>query len=58
MKPQNFVFDEQTVEDRMTQVRLLTEKAVEDGCGYRIRYSRPDGWYRAEVTIYPAGEVA
>lgn len=58
MKPQTFVFDEQTAEDRMVQVNLLTQKAVEDGCDYRIRRSKVDGWYRAEVTVYPAGVAA
>ena len=54
METQNFVFDEQTADDRAREVMGITEKAVEEGCGYRVRLSRPDGWYRAEVTVYPA----
>lgn len=58
MTPKDYVFNEKNAEDRMLRIRAVTEKAVDDGCGYRIRYSRHDGWYRAEVTIYPAGVEA
>ncbi len=58
MKPENFVFDEQTADDRAREVCAITQAAVDAGRGYRVRLSRPDGWYRAEVTVYPAGVSA
>ena len=54
MKPQNFVFDEQTADDRAREVSALAKNARANGAMVYVKISRPDGWYRAEVTVYAA----
>lgn len=57
MKDQVYTFDEQTAEDRAREVNLITQAAVAAGRGYRVQCSRPDGWYRATVTVFPSQEA-
>ena len=56
MKDQVYTFDEQTAEDRAREVCLITQAAVKAGRGYRVALSRPDGWFRAIVTVFPSQE--
>jgi hypothetical protein len=57
MKDQVYTFDEQTEVARAKEVVAIAQAAKDAGRKYHISLSRPDGWFRAIVTVYAEQEI-